>query len=252
VRLLQLPSVGYDNYLGQGLESKSDFILCNAHGTMGPGIAEHTLAMMLAFARFLPKHLRDQQARRWERMPVYGELAGATVCVVGLGDLGTAIARRCAALDMRVIGVRRDSGKGHPIAERVYPIAQIRDAVAKADHVVAILPATAETGHIFNDDVFSAMKRGAYFYNVGRGSTVDERALIAHLRSGHLAGAGLDVFEHEPMPSDSPFWTMEQVIVLPHVAGRSAREYDRQADLFLENLRRFRAGEPLLNVVPLA
>lgn len=252
VKVLQLPSVGYDNYMHFGLGSKADFTLINASGTMGAGIAEHALAMMLALARHLPRHLRDGLDHRWQRMPVYGELAGATACVVGLGNLGMAVVRRCRALEMRVIGVRRDASKGDPLLERVYAVGSLREAVAEADHVIAILPATAETAALFDDAVFAAMKPGAYFYNVGRGKTVDQNALITHLRSGQLAGAGLDVFEQEPLPAESPLWAMDNVIVTPHVAGRSAREYDRHCDLLVENLRRFRAGEALQNVVQLA
>jgi phosphoglycerate dehydrogenase-like enzyme len=251
VKLCQLSSVGYNNYIGKGLEQKPDFILCNASGTMGPGIAEHVLALMLAQTRHLAKHIRDDAQRRWEREPAYGELFGATVCVVGLGDLGTAVAERCAALGMNVIGVRHDASKGHPVAKQVYATQQLNEAVAHADHVVAMLPASEETKHLFNADVFSAMKPGARFYNAGRGSTVDEQALIAALESGHLGGAGLDVFEREPLPEDSPLWNMAHVIVTPHVAGRSTHEYDRQCDLLIENLQHYHAGEPLRNVIAL-
>jgi phosphoglycerate dehydrogenase-like enzyme len=251
VKVLQLPSVGYDDYLQHLKGTQGDFTLCNASGTMGAGIAEHALAMMLALARHLQIHVRDGQEQRWQRMPSYGELAGATACVVGLGNLGMAIVARCRALEMRVIGVRRDASKTEPMLDRVYPVTQLHEAVAEADHVIAILPATDETVGLFDGAVFRGMKQGSYFYNVGRGKTVDESALIAHLRSGHLAGAGLDVFEQEPLPADSPLWTMDNVIVTPHVAGRSAREYDRHCDLLVDNLRRYRAGQPLRNVVDL-
>jgi D-2-hydroxyacid dehydrogenase (NADP+) len=249
LKVLQLPSVGYDNYVGRGLDRMSHLTICNARGTMGPGIAEHILAMMLAFARHLPQHIRDAEACRWQRAPQYGELFGATTCVVGMGDLGGAIAERCAALGMRVVGVRRDATKGHPQVKQMYAMEQLGEAVGEADHVVGILPAAPETTHIFDQVIFECMKRGTFFYNIGRGSTVNEQALLAALQSNHLAGAGLDVFEHEPLPSDSPFWTLPNVIVLPHVGGRSAREYDRQCDSLIENLRRYSIGEPLRNVI---
>lgn len=249
LKLLQLPSVGYDNYVGQGLNRKACLTICNARGTMGPGIAEHILAMMLAFVRHLPQHIRDAEERRWERAPQYGELFGATACIVGMGDLGGAIAERCAALGMNIIGVRRDVAKEHPLVKDMYPMERLSEAVARADHVVAIIPASPDTAHIFDERIFGAMKHGAYFYNIGRGSTADEDALIAALQSGHLAGAGLDVFEREPLPAGSPLWTMSNVLVLPHVGGRSAHEYDRHCDLLIENLRRYGLGKPLLNVV---
>lgn len=249
VKLCQLSSVGYNNYIGKGLEQQPALVICNASGTMGPGIAEHVLALMLAQTRHLAKHIRDGAQQRWEREPTYGELFGATVCIVGLGDLGSAIAERCAALGMHVIGVRQDASKGHPIAKQVYATEQLREAVAHADHVVAILPASEQTDRIFDAATFSAMKPGARFYNAGRGSTVDEQALIAALQSGHLGGAGLDVFEKEPLSPASPLWNMAHVIVTPHVAGRSTHEYGRQCDLLIENLQRYHAGEPLRNVL---
>ncbi len=251
IRLCQLSSVGYNNYLGKGLEQKHDLTICNASGTMGPGIAEHVLALMLAQTRHLAKHIHDDAGRRWEREPAYGELFGATVCIVGLGDLGTAIAERCAALGMEVIGVRQEASKGHPVAKRVYATEQLSEAVAHADRVIAILPSSEDTQHIFDDAVFRAMKPGAHFYNVGRGNTVDEHASIKYLQNGHLGGAGLDVFEQEPLPQDNPLWNMAHVIVTPHVAGRSTHEYDRQCDLLIENLQRYHAGEPLRNVIML-
>lgn len=251
VRFVQLASIGYDGYVGKGLEQQPDLVICNASGTMDPGIAENVLAMLLAFTRHLPQHLRDQHERRWQKLPHYGELAGATACIIGLGGLGSAIAKRCAALEMAVIGVRRDPSKGHEIARQVYPMAQLRAAVAQADHVIAILPASDTTHHVIDKGVFAAMKPSAYFYNIGRGSTVEEQALIARLASGQLAGAGLDVFEAEPLADASPLWAMDNVIITPHIGGRSAREFDRLADLLCENLRSYHAGEPLRNQIVL-
>ena len=245
----QLPSVGYDNYLNVGLEEKTGFALCNARGVMSIPVAEHFFALMFALTRHLPEHIGDKASKRWQRRPPYGEVAGSTACIVGLGDIGSEIARRCLALGLRVIGVRQHPEKGHEFVQEVYPVPQLKKALAQADHVVLIFPAGSGMERSFDAGVFEAMKPGAYFYNLARGSIVDEGALIERLQIGHLAGAGLDVFSEEPLPLDSPLWTIDNVIITPHVAGRSFREFDRLCDLFIANLERFLLDKPLLNQV---
>ena len=219
---------------------------------MGIAVAEHAVAMMLALARRLPRHVRDMDERRWQRQPVYQELTGTTVCVVGLGDIGTEIARRCLGLGMKVTGVRRDAARGHDLVSTVYPLDRLAEALAEADHVVLAIPATRETEGLLDRAMLATMRPGACLYNVSRGSLVDEGALLDAIEAGHLAGAGLDVFAQEPLPADSPFWELENVIVTPHAAGRSVREFDRLCALFVANLGRYRRGEPLANAVSLA
>jgi len=251
VELLLLGSVGWDAYQGKGLERKPGFVLCNARGVMTAAVAEHLLAMMLALTRRLPRHFRDQSERRWERCKTYDEVTGAVACVVGLGDIGTDIARRLAALGMEVIGVRKNADRPHEYASEIYPLSRLKEAVAKADHVVLILPENEETRGMVNAGVFAAMKPGAYFYNLARGGIVDERALCDALQSGRLAGAGLDVFAKEPLPADSPLWDLENVIITPHAGGRSVKEFDRFCSLVAANLRNWRQGAPLINRVAL-
>ena len=251
VRFHQLPSVGYDDYLGVGLADKVDFVLCNARGVMSDAVAEHFVALMMALTRRLPQHMRDMGRANWQRQPTYDEVAGKTTCIVGLGDIGTQIARRCLALGMNVIGVRRHPSKQHAMVETVFAIERVAEAVACADHVVLIMPAEPENIGFFGDALFRSMKPGAFFYNLARGSVVDENALIEHLQNGKLSGAGLDVFRQEPLPADSPLWRMENVIITPHAAGRSVREFDRLCELFVANLERYFQGEPLLNEVRL-
>lgn len=250
-RFLQLGSAGYDAYLMHGLGRKTGFTLCTARGTMSVPVAEHCIALMLALGRRLPQHARDMAVARWQRQPTYNEVTGATVCVVGLGDIGTEVGRRCAGLGMRVVGVRRDANRPDDVAERVYPASALREAVATAEHVVLTLPGGPETAGLIDAGVLNAMKPGAYLYNVSRGSVVDEAALIALLRSGHLAGAGLDVFAEEPLPADNPLWGMDNVLITPHAGGQSVRFADRLCQRFVANLALYRAGEPLVNAVPL-
>jgi D-2-hydroxyacid dehydrogenase (NADP+) len=249
VRFHQLPSAGYDNYLHAGLEEKPAFALCNARGVMSIPVAEHFLALMLALARRLPEHLLDMTGKKWQRRQPYGEVSGSTICILGLGDIGSEIARRCLALDMKVIGVRQHPEKGHELVQEVYPVRQMKKALARADHVVLIFPAGPGTDRFFDAATFEAMKPGAYFYNLARGRVVDEEALVEYLRKGHLAGAGLDVFYQEPLLPENPLWSVNNVIITPHVGGRSIKEFDRLCDLFIANLERFFLGAPLLNQV---
>ena len=251
IKLLLCPSVGYNDYQVPELIGRSGFIFCNGSGIKSDGVAEHCLAMMMALTRRLPQYIRDMQSHSWQQRTRHEELAGATACIVGLGGIGLALARRCAALGMQVIGVRRHPDRASDPVKRVYAPHQLREAVTAADHVIAALLGGAATANMFDRDLFAAMKPGAYFYNVGRGDVVDEAELVRRLQSGHLAGAGLDVFVEEPLPADSPLWTMENVIVTPHMAGYDADFADRICDLMTTNLRRYRQNQPLLNKIDL-
>ncbi len=252
LRLLLLPSAGYEEYLTPELAAKDSLTVCNAGGAYSEGVAEHCVAMMLALVRRLPEYLAAMGPRRWEHLHRHGRLAGSTVCVIGLGTLGSAIARRCASLGMRVVGVRRHPDRPSSNVSEVSGPEDLAAAVAGADHVVGALPGGAATRGLISREVISAMKPGAYFYNVGRGPSVDEEALIERLAGGSLAGAGLDVFATEPLPDDSPLWAMDNVIVTPHMAGYTWDYADELCDVFAANLARHRDGEPLHHVVNLS
>ncbi len=227
-------------------------IITNASGVHGAPIAEHLLALILAFARQLHKSIRNQTRSVWDRSIGEGffELGGKRVFVAGLGAIGLAFAERAAALGMTVTGLRRQPAADPPAGvSKLFRPEELAAAVSDADFIVNVLPYTPETRGMFDGVVFAAMKSTAIFLNAGRGKTVDEAALIEALRSGRLAGAGLDVFADEPLPGDSPLWTMEQVIVTPHIAGLSPRYDERLLDIFCENLRRYVRGETLMNVV---
>jgi phosphoglycerate dehydrogenase-like enzyme len=250
-RLYLCGSAGLDGYVQRGLERKPGFRICSAGTVMSATIAEHILTLMLALTRELPQILRNQRAHQWERRWAARELAGGTVCIVGLGGSGAELAKRCRALGMKVIGVRREAVP-HPEADAVLPLARLCEAVAAADHVVALVPGGPYTRHLFDDAVFAAMKPGACYYTAARGSVTDEAALLAHLRAGHLGGAGLDVFAEEPLPAASPWWELPNVIVSPHSAGLSHRLTDRLCELMIDNLGRYRRGEPLRHEVDLS
>lgn len=230
----------------------SDIILTNSSGAHAPNIAEHVMACMLAFARRLPKLLALQHEHAWNGKRIIGvfELTGQSVVLVGLGDIGQAVAKRALAFDMHTIGVRRHAALPRPDAvETMMPMDRFHEALASANHVVNSLPLTGATEGVFDAAAFDAMRPGTFFYNVGRGRTVDQDALIAALRSGRLGGAALDVTDPEPLPDDSPLWDMDSVIITQHTAGRTPHMWDRVFRLIETNLERYQAGDRLLNVV---
>jgi phosphoglycerate dehydrogenase-like enzyme len=179
------------------------------------------------------------------------EVGGRTMLVVGLGGIGTEVARRAHALGMRVIATRNSSREGPDFVARVGLPGDLAAFAAEADVVVNATPLTPETEDLFDEEFFAAMKPGGYFVSVGRGASTDTDALVDALRSGHLAGAGLDVTDPEPLPAGHPLWSMPNVIITPHVASNSDVQDEREWILAVENLRRYVAGEPLLNVVDL-
>ncbi|OHD69142.1 MAG: hypothetical protein A2W19_06010 [Spirochaetes bacterium RBG_16_49_21] len=230
---------------------ESEVTVTNASGVHTVSVTEHLLSMMLAFARNLHLNVRAQARREWrkETMDALFELAGKRVLVVGLGAIGTHFARAAQSLGMTVTAIRRHAIASTDAAARVYGPEHLHGELGKADFVVIILPATPDTRKLFTAREFEAMREGSYFINVGRGSIVDETALVQALRSGRIRGAGLDVFETEPLPADSPLWDMDQVIITPHMGGYTPEYFRRSWPIFTENLKRYVEGRPLVNVV---
>lgn len=231
----------------------SKVVLTNGSGNHATNIGEHVIGMMLAFARQLPWLVRSQAERRWQPPEAASlfELSGQTLAIIGAGALGSAVAERAAAFGMRVHGVRREKSRAAlaPGFSTMVSIDSIDDVLRDADHVVITLPLTRETHGLFSSERLAVMKRGAHLYNVGRGAIVDSDALLAALRSGQLAGAGLDVTDPEPLPEASPLWLEPGVLVTAHSSGLTPRSYERYEALLLENLSRFGEGRALLNVV---
>jgi phosphoglycerate dehydrogenase-like enzyme len=223
----------------------------NASGVHAVSVTEHVLSMMLAFARNLHLNVRAQMRREWRRETndALFELAGKRLLIVGLGAIGEHFARAAQGLGMEVTGIRRNPDRGSDAVARVYGPEQLHVELANADFVVIILPATPNTKKLFSKREFEAMKKNSFFINVGRGSIVDETALIQALQNGRICGAGIDVFETEPLPPNSPLWDMEQVIITPHTGGYTPEYFRRSWPIFTENLKRFIEGLPLLNVV---
>jgi phosphoglycerate dehydrogenase-like enzyme len=242
-----------------------DVVVTNARGVFSRPIAEHVLLMILAVSRQLPQLLELQRERTWQ--PLQGrELRDLTIGVVGYGSLGRAIASLATAFGSRVIALRRNVAAGdrpgspaapgdddrflvEPRLARVFGPDGLHEFLGEADIVVLAAPLTAETEHLIDEAALAAMKPDAWLVNVARGRLVDDHALVRALTDGRIGGAALDTFSEEPLPSSSPLWELPNVIVTPHTSWSSARVLDRSIDLFCDNLRRFRAGEPLRNVV---
>jgi phosphoglycerate dehydrogenase-like enzyme len=218
-------------------------------GVHASQLAEWALLGLLHIVKDVPRLRRDAAARRWPHYPVR-ELRGQRLLVVGLGHIGRETARLARAFGMHVTGVRRqptDADLEH--VDATASIDELAAVVPTVDAVVLSLPATSATDGLFSAALIDALPAGAALVNVGRGTTVDEPALVRALESGRLAGAALDVFATEPLPADSPLWHMDNALVSPHTAALSEHENDRIVDLVVENLVRFRDGRPLLNTV---
>ncbi|MCU1271199.1 MAG: D-isomer specific 2-hydroxyacid dehydrogenase, NAD-binding protein [Acidobacteriaceae bacterium] len=234
----------------------SDVILTNARDVHGPVVAEQVIAMMFALARQIPAAVRYQQKHVWGQEAMWRassrprELAGATVGLVGLGSIGRNVAKRASFLGMRVIAVREHPEKEKPqYVDEVLPSSKLSDLLARSDYVVLSTPVTPETTGMIGGQQLAAMKPDACMINVGRGPLIDETALIEALREHKIGGAALDVFDEEPLPSASPLWDFENLLITPHTAGMSDKMWERHYALFSENLRRYFSGQPLAGLV---
>lgn len=246
LRWLQLASAGANPYVGR---ISGAIFLTTANGVYGVPVSEHAFSLMLALARSIQTYVRSQAEGQWERDGTFLELFGSTCGVLGLGDIGLAVAQRARGFGMRVFATRRHPDQEPDEIDKLYGPDGLERMLSECDFVVNCLPATEATRGVLDTQMLRAMKRGSVLVNIGRGSTIDESALVEALEDGHLAGAGLDVFEEEPLPADSPLWRMPNVIITPHIGGVSPRGDDRIAGLFLDNLRRYVGGAPLKNVV---
>jgi len=253
LRWVQVPSAGVDRYLGiKPLIENDAIVMTNNRAIHGPTIADHSMAMLLSLTRNLTYYGKKQQEGKWARgggsMKSIA-LEGKTMFVVGLGGIGSEIAQRAHGFGMNVIGTRRSDRPSPDYIKRVGKPKDLLSMLPEADVVVLAVPLTDETKDMLNTAAFDAMKPGAYLINIARGKVVNTEALLKALKSGKLAGAGLDVTDPEPLPVGHELWKQENVIITPHIASRSGLTNERRSALLLENLRRFGAGEPLLNVV---
>ena len=248
-------TAGVDRCTSSPLALQRDLLVTNMKRIYGPGIAEHTIAMMYSLTRKLHVWHERQFEEYWDRSAVkrtdMWEVQDRTMLVVGLGGIGTEIARRASSLDMKVIATRNSSRQGPAFVSYVGLADELQKLAAQADVIVNATPLTPKTRGLFNKAFFTTMKKGAYFINVGRGKSVVTDDLVEALESGHLGGAALDVTDPEPLPQGHPLWTTPNVIITPHISAGSDAQMNRFWLLVRENLRRYVNGEKMLNVVDL-
>jgi phosphoglycerate dehydrogenase-like enzyme len=254
LRWIHSPAAGVGGMLFPELRN-STVVVSNSRGMSADVIAEHVLAVALALFRKLQLAIRRQSERSWAQDEMFAApstrtIAGADVLIVGLGSIGTAVARRCSVLGASVTGIRRHPERATPDGvTRAVPPEALLQQLPQADIVVIAAPHTSATRQMIGARELAAMRQDAVLINVSRGKLLDESALVAALSANRIGGAGLDVFDHEPLDPASPLWSFPNVIITPHTSGFRPDHWDAATDLFAENLRRFDAGEPLLNVV---
>ena len=249
---IQWPAAGVDRCVQEPAIHERHLLLTNLQRTMGPSMAEHVLGMMLALSRHFDYFMKQQQQAQWaseSTAPQLVDLEGKTVLVVGLGGIGTEVARRAHAFGMRVTATRATGRSGPDFVSYVGLPEELPKLAREADFIVNCAPLTAQTTGIFNREFFETLKPGTYFISVGRGKSTVTADLIAALSSGRLAGAGLDVVDPEPLPADSPLWHLPNVIITPHVSADTQVSAEQRNFVLVENLRRYNAGEPMISVV---
>jgi phosphoglycerate dehydrogenase-like enzyme len=248
LRWIHLWAAGVDEAMVPELRDGA-VLVTSSKGNGAVPLAEHAMMLMLMLNRNAVRSVEAQRKHQWDQF-MHGELDGLTCGVVGLGHSGLEVARRAAAFNMRVIGLRRIYRPTHEVQE-LYPRDQLRAFLMRSDVVVVTVPRTAETMGMFGEDEFRAMKPTALYICFSRGGIADDTALLRALREGWIAGAGLDVHSQEPLPANSPFWDLPNAIVTPHNGASTAQTRQRAVDIFLDNLRRFSNDEAMLNVVDL-
>jgi len=255
LKWIQSPTAAVHQFLFPEL-IKSDVVLTNATQVHGPVVAEHVIALIFALAKKIPQAVLLQQRRMWGQDEMWNkgvhlrEVAGATLGLIGVGSIGRRVAQMASALGMRVIAVREHVEKGKPTGvEAVFAPSEFEQLLSQSDYVVVAAPLLPATEQLINAQSLAVMKPTACVINVGRGPQVDELALADALRTHKIAGAALDVFDHEPLPSDSPLWGVENLLITPHTAGLTEKLWHRHYELFSGNLQRYLSHQPLQYVV---
>ena len=236
---IQSLATGVDHFL-RSPALKPEVLITSGRGIHGAPMREQVVYMMMAVSRDATRQVEDHQHRIWQRR-LWSTLHGKTAAIVGTGIVGAAIGELLKAFGMRTIGVSRTPRPEQGFDEMM-PMASLRDAAAKADYLINVLPATPSNLNLFDAAVFAAMKPSAYYISAGRGQTVDEAALIEALRERRIAGAAFDVFQAEPLPPDSPFWSLPNVFITPHVGGYVVEYEEFIMPLLVDNMRAFLAG----------
>ena len=229
-----------------------NLLITNSAGIHAMPISEHVMAMILALSRDIQRSIRRQIRRQWinrDHWEHIAELNATTLGIIGLGRIGQMVAQKAKAFNMEVLGTRHSPTGPVPFVDKIYGPEGLNDLLASSDWVVVAVPLTPATEGMIGESELKTMKNSAYLINIARGKIIQEKALIRALQKGWIAGAGLDVFEEEPLPENSPLWDMENVVITPHHAGVSPHHMKRRFGIFIENLKRYQNGEALLNTV---
>ncbi len=249
LKWIQATSAGIGKYVERTRYAKrTNWKFTTASGVHARPLAEFVVFAMLYFAKDYEYLHREKAAQHWERYTM-GELVGKTLSIIGLGKIGREVARLAKALDMRVIGSRRDPSQTIPGIDALYAPDDLRPLLESADYLVLATPHTHETEGLIGAAEIATLPRGAVLINIARGAVVNQAALTAALQNGHLRGAALDVFETEPLPPGDPLWSLPNVLISPHSASTAASENRKITEIFIENLRRYLADEPMLNLL---
>lgn len=251
LRWFQCSYAGVDKFSDESLYHSHDVILTNSKGAYGTTIAEHMICVTLMMMRRFKPYMDNQNRKIWKALGDIDSITGSTAAVIGLGDIGSNYAMRLKAMGAYVKAVRNDKNKPSPYADEIYAPDEIERALKDADIVALSMPSTKDTEHTITRERLAMMKKGAYFINVGRGSAVDQDALVDALKSGQLKGAALDVFSHEPLESGDAIWDAPNLIITPHISGNTNLPLTRDniINIFTENMESYLKGEDLKNVV---
>jgi phosphoglycerate dehydrogenase-like enzyme len=249
LKWLHLPSAGVDRYANKEIYQNQDIVLTNSSGVYGKPIAEHVFSMIMAHNRNLIDYAYDKKEKKWQRRNEIKDFFNSTVGILGLGDIGSTIAKRAKAWGAEVLALKRTMIELPDYVDQIYLNQDLDQLLKRSDYLILTLPGTPETEGIIGREEFKLMKNSAFIVNIGRGSLIDQEALIKALEGGWIAGAGLDVTDPEPLPQESKLWDLENVILTPHTSGFSPTNDQRRFELFKENLRLYTNNKNLINQV---
>lgn len=249
LRWLHLPSAGADDYTDREIYYNKEILLTNSSGVFGLPIAEHVFAMILSYNHNLQDYAYHKLEKRWHRISEARDFYGSTIGIIGLGDIGTEVAKRAKAWGARVLAVKRTQSKVPEYVDQLFTFEDMDIVFEQSDYIVLALPSTPKTLGMITEKYLRKMKSNSFLVNIGRGSVIDQEALIKALKEKWIGGAGLDVMVPEPLPKDSPLWELPNVIITPHASGGSPTNDQRRFDIFYRNLVLYIENKPLENMV---
>jgi phosphoglycerate dehydrogenase-like enzyme len=246
---LQTPSAGVGPYVDKDLYQNKDIMLTNAVGTFGRQIADHTIGIIIGLNHNLFTYHDQMKDKHWERYFPTSDIWESTILIIGLGDIGSNLAKRAKAHEMHVIAIKRTMTDKPAYVDELYTTDSLDQVLPRADYVVVCTASTPETEGIMDARRISMMKKGSYIINVARGSLVDQEAVIAAIESGHLAGAGFDATEPEPLPRESKLWSLPNVFISPHASGMSPSDPHQVFEIFYDNMKHYLGDRKMRNLV---